>query len=318
MSTNDFAAFAALDLTPIKMKLMHVQSGEGWSALRADAVEAEYRRFLFLMKKYPDAEASPTVDVDTFWHYHILDTQKYAVDCEALFGYFLHHYPYVGIGAGMNDDDHAAGGERMRMIYEAEFGAWRAANDDAFCSSPGKPVDAVAFCSSPGKPAEANAAIAFCSSPGKPHHVAAFCSSPGKRLDTANAAAAFCSSPGKPVPAAIAFCSSPGEPVRAATAFCSSPGKPVPAATAFCSSPGKPVPAATAFCSSPGKPVPATTAFCSSPGKPVPAATAFCSSPGKPVPAATAFCSSPGKPSRTRSAGNEYPAVAREELALAA
>eukprot|EP01114_Cavostelium_apophysatum_P000303 TRINITY_DN10280_c0_g1_i3.p1 TRINITY_DN10280_c0_g1~~TRINITY_DN10280_c0_g1_i3.p1 ORF type:complete len:146 (+),score=34.26 TRINITY_DN10280_c0_g1_i3:244-681(+) len=135
MSTNEFAAFAALDLASIKMKLMHVESGEGWSSLRADAVETEYRRFLFLMKKYPDAEASPTVDVDTFWHYHILDTMKYATDCEALFGYFLHHYPYVGIGADANEDDHLAGGERMRTIYEAEFGAGPTAHAD--WSTPG-------------------------------------------------------------------------------------------------------------------------------------------------------------------------------------
>jgi hypothetical protein len=110
MSTNEFAAFEMLDLAPIKMKLMHVESGEAWSAVRADAVEAEYRRFLYLMKKYPDAGASPSVDVDTFWHYHILDTMKYALDCEALFGYFLHHYPYVGIGENANDGDHAAAG----------------------------------------------------------------------------------------------------------------------------------------------------------------------------------------------------------------
>jgi hypothetical protein len=208
MSTNEFAAFEALDLAPIKMKLMHVESGEGWSALRADAVETEYSRFLILMKKYPDAEASPTVDVDTFWHYHILDTLKYARDCEALFGYFLHHYPYVGIGAGASDEDHAAGGERMREIYEAEFGAGPAANDaSAWCSSPGKPGEATgaafAWCSSPGKPGEvARAAYAWCSSPGKPGEAAAaayaWCSSPNKPGEAADAAYAWCSSPGKP------------------------------------------------------------------------------------------------------------------------
>ncbi len=161
MSTNEFAAFEALDLAPIKMKLMHVESGEGWSALRADAVETEYRRFLFLMKKYPDADASPTVDVDIFWHYHILDTMKYAQDCEAVFGYFLHHYPYVGISASANDGDHAAGGERMRAIYEAEFGTGPAAYAAyAYCSAPGKPIEA------------ANAAYAYCSAPGKPREAA--------------------------------------------------------------------------------------------------------------------------------------------------
>lgn len=259
MSTNEFAAFEALDLAPIKMKLMHVESGEGWSALRADAVETEYRRFLFLMKKYPDAEASPTVDVDIFWHYHILDTMKYARDCEALFGYFLHHYPYVGIGADAHDGDQAAAGDRMRAIYETEFGARPAANAAfAFCSAPGKPLVAAnagyAFCSAPGKQLDAvNAAYAFCSAPGKPREAAnaahAFCSAPGKQLDAVNGAYAFCSAPGKPreaAGAAYAFCSAPGRPgeaANAAYAFCSAPGKPreaAGAAYAFCSAPGKP------------------------------------------------------------------------------
>ena len=74
----------ALDLDPIKVKLMHKESGEGWSLERANAVEFEYRRFLTLMKKYPHEQTSPLVDVDTFWHYHILDTMKYAADCEAV------------------------------------------------------------------------------------------------------------------------------------------------------------------------------------------------------------------------------------------
>jgi hypothetical protein len=217
MSTNEFAAFETLDLAPIKMKLMHVASGEGWSTVRANAVETEYRRFLFLMKKYPDAEASPTVDVDTFWHYHILDTQKYARDCEALFGYFLHHYPYVGIGAGANEADHAAGGERMRAIYEAEFGAQPTAHAvSAFCTSPGAPRKAAvtAFCTSPGKPLEAaSAAYAFCTSPGQPRQTAneayVFCTAPGRPRAAANAAYAFCTSPGKPLPeqsSAIEIC----------------------------------------------------------------------------------------------------------------
>jgi len=332
MSTNDFAAFAALDLAPIKMKLMHLESGEGWSALRADAVEAEYRRFLFLMNKYPDAEASPSVDVDTFWHYHILDTQKYAQDCEVLFGYFLHHYPYVGIGGGANEDDHAAGGERMRAIYETEFGAWPVAHGgSAFCTAPGKPRQAAnedAFCTSPGKPA-LTAEHAFCTSPGKPRQAAnqdAFCTSPGKPRESTDSAHAFCTSPGKPIDAAHAFCTAPGKPVaNAAHAFCTSPGKPVEAAHAFCTAPGKPAAnAAHSFCTSPGKPRAAAGiayAFCTSPGMPLHvfgATHAFCTSPGKPsaANAAYAFCTSPGKPLQADAADRR--AVTGQELAQAA
>ena len=198
MSTHtEYAPFKAHDLNPIKMKLMHEASGEGWSEMRTNAVETEYRRFLFLMKKYPDAGASPTVDVDTFWHYHILDTMKYARDCEAAFGFFLHHYPYVGMVSG-TEGEHVQAGDRMRVLYEAEFGVV-VRGDAAFCASPGKPAGATAFCASPGNPATAASATAFCASPGKPA--------------IKGADSAFCASPGLPaiMTSKIAFCASPGK-----------------------------------------------------------------------------------------------------------
>lgn len=117
-----FNAIAALDLEPIKTKLMHVASGEGWSRARADAMETEYRRFLYLMHAFPDEQTAPTVDVDTFWHYHILDTMKYAADCEQVFGRFLHHYPYLGMEGASEEGAEQRGAERMRELYERTFG----------------------------------------------------------------------------------------------------------------------------------------------------------------------------------------------------
>jgi hypothetical protein len=122
MKTNNKVKISEIDLDAIKMKLMHRESGEGWSILRADTVEQEYRRFLILMKKFPGEAASPTVDVDTFWHYHILDTMKYAADCELMFGYFLHHYPYVGLSGDSDGQVRQRAGERMRQLYEQTFG----------------------------------------------------------------------------------------------------------------------------------------------------------------------------------------------------
>lgn len=119
---HDFRAIEELDLEPIKVKLMHEASGEGWRRERADAVERQYRRFLVLMKKYPGEAAAPLRDVDTFWHYHILDTVKYAADCEAVFGYFLHHFPYIGLRGEQDLAAHRRLGERMRELYEETFG----------------------------------------------------------------------------------------------------------------------------------------------------------------------------------------------------
>lgn len=240
----EFAMFEALDLSPIKTKLMHKQSGEGWTEARANAVEAEYRRFLFIMKKYPDDIAAPNVDVDTFWHYHILDTQKYARDCHALFGFFLHHYPYLGMGDAADQQALEQAGSRMHALYQAEFGGAQA-SDAAFCAAPGRP-DALAS--------------AFCAAPGEPVTAAAFCAAPGR---PASDAAAFCAAPGRPATQA-AFCAAPG---RAATdaAFCAAPGR-AAAEAAFCAAPGRTTTEA-AFCAAPGRPA-TEAAFCAAPGRP--------------------------------------------------
>jgi hypothetical protein len=318
-SINNFEQILALDLQPIKTKLMHMESGEGWSQQKAEAVEVQYKRFLCLLKKYPEQQMAPLVDVDTFWHYHILDTMKYAVDCDAIFGYFLHHYPYLGMDDDTDEGAREQGASRIAELYEETFResyieaalqltqsgtefcvirtfGMTAANDasmepaqagtsalngSAFCAAPSKP----AFCAAPAKPVAASvlANAAFCAAPGKP----AFCAAPAKPASGSVATnLAFCAAPGKP-----AFCAAPAKPasgsVAANVAFCAAPGKP-----AFCAAPAKPalgsVESNAAFCAAPSKP-----AFCAAPAKPVSGAVfataAFCAAPSKP-----AFCAAPG------------------------
>jgi hypothetical protein len=138
MNANDlFKTVMQLDLNPIKIKLMHVESGEGWGLDKANAVEKEYRRFLCLMKLFPEEATAPLVDVDTFWHYHILDTMKYAADCEQVFGYFLHHYPYVGLHGEDDEQFRLDSGMRMRELYESLFGeAYPGARAEAALTTP--------------------------------------------------------------------------------------------------------------------------------------------------------------------------------------
>jgi hypothetical protein len=208
ISNNEFEAFLKLDLEPIKVKLVH-QSGEGWGIQRTEAVETEYRRFLYLMKTYPGEHTAPLEDVDTFWHYHILDTMKYAADCHTLFGYFLHHFPYVGMRGEADEAALQTMGARMAELYESAFGesyirasvvepwAYLDSGKPAAGSAEAKP----AFCSVGTKPA-------FCSVGTKP----AFCSVGTKpAAGSAEAKPAFCSIVTKP-----AFCSIVTKP-----AFCS-------------------------------------------------------------------------------------------------
>lgn len=122
ISYKKYQVIAELDFSAIKLKLTHQTSGEAWSQAKADAIETEYRRFLYLQSAFPGEQTAPTLDVDTFWHYHILDTMKYAADCDKVFGHFLHHYPYLGLMEGDEPGVEIKAGNRTRELYEATFG----------------------------------------------------------------------------------------------------------------------------------------------------------------------------------------------------
>jgi hypothetical protein len=175
VSSNDFKTISELDLDPIKVKLMHKESGEGWSLEKANAVETEYRRFLYLMKKFPTEQTAPLFDVDTFWHYHILDTMKYEADCQAVFGYFLHHFPYIGLRGEEDEVAHQRIGARMKELYEDTFGEPYVRAQTAWSAAPGQPAWSAAaiktaWSAAPGKPAWSAAAIqtAWSAAPGRP------------------------------------------------------------------------------------------------------------------------------------------------------
>lgn len=147
------AAIEALDLEPIKMKLMDPEEGPGWSRPHADRMETAYKRFLTLLVRFPEAPLAPTKDVDKFWHGHILDTIKYAEDCEKTFGYFLHHFPYFGMRGEQDAADLRAAAARMHEIYEREFGE-AMPNGTSWCTA-AAPAAATAWCTAaqPKQPA---------------------------------------------------------------------------------------------------------------------------------------------------------------------
>jgi hypothetical protein len=274
ISTNEFKSIASLDLDPIKMKLMHKESGEGWSLEKVNAVEVEYRRFLCLMKKFPNEDTAPQVEVDVFWHYHILDTMKYAKDCEQAFGYFLHHYPYIGL---RGEDDVAVqqrAGERMRELYEATFGAsagspdgqawcgaavqtaWcGAAVDTAWCGAAKEAaqggVPATAWCGA-AKELSSGAATAWCGAAKEVSTGSATAWCGVARKLSSGTATAWCGAAKElPSGSATAWCGAAKElPSGSATAWCGAARKlPSNVATAWCGaakelSPG----AATAWC----------------------------------------------------------------------
>lgn len=53
--------------------------------------EHRYKKFLFLVLKYPDLPLAPSRDVDEMWHLHMLHPRSYFADCSLLFGDILDH-----------------------------------------------------------------------------------------------------------------------------------------------------------------------------------------------------------------------------------
>lgn len=86
-------AIAGLDLSPVARKCAERNR---WTKERATMAEAEYRRFLTLLAEHPGQTISPwSMDLDLFWHEHILDTERYARDCQHIFGRMIHHDPHI-------------------------------------------------------------------------------------------------------------------------------------------------------------------------------------------------------------------------------
>ena len=64
----------------------------------------------------------PCTFVDEVWHAHILDTQAYGDDCQAAFGFFLHHFPYFGMRDEQDAEDLRTAYDDTLDRYEAAFG----------------------------------------------------------------------------------------------------------------------------------------------------------------------------------------------------
>lgn len=190
------AKIYALDLSPIKFKLMDAEEGHGWSREYADHVEIEYKRFLILLAKYPEASIAPSKEVDKFWHGHILDTLKYADDCNDVFGYFLHHFPYFGMRGSEDAANLAAAAETMNYLYQEEFGDVEPAQAVSYCGATG----AVSYCGAATSKDDQVAAkqSSYCGATG----VASYCGAAvGVESQTATKETSYCGATG-----AVSYC----------------------------------------------------------------------------------------------------------------
>ena len=116
------ARIEALDLSMIAEKLLDPEEGAGWAPEYTARVEVEYRRYLILTGMYPNEAIVPSKIIDAFWHGHILDTQAYAPDCDRVFGFFLHHFPYFGMRGPEDAANLGSAYDRTLELYASHFG----------------------------------------------------------------------------------------------------------------------------------------------------------------------------------------------------
>ena len=77
-----------------------------------------YVKHLYLCIKYPSLPiAAISKSADELWHQHILDTRKYATDCQQIAGRFLNHTPIYN---EPSDFEIAAYNNTLKL-YQQEF-----------------------------------------------------------------------------------------------------------------------------------------------------------------------------------------------------
>jgi hypothetical protein len=109
------------DFQLTKQKLLE-RDYAGWTQERADIAELGYKRYLAVIRALNGYRPVPNADIDRFWHEHILDTERYASDCQALFGKFLHHYPYFGMRGDSDQGNWIAASNFSSQVWAEAFG----------------------------------------------------------------------------------------------------------------------------------------------------------------------------------------------------
>ena len=120
-----FAAFLQkarqLDLSPIAYQLMESRIDPQWTKAKTIKAIAQYLAFLYLTDCHPDLQLAPSQGIDRVWHYHVLDTQKYAEDCQLLFGYMIHHFPYLGLRGEHDRQNHSTAYALTKKLLAEHF-----------------------------------------------------------------------------------------------------------------------------------------------------------------------------------------------------
>lgn len=112
-----------LDFTMLRQKAcLPKPEGEGWTPEQAKLAETWYKRYLSVIVTHPNIAHVPNGPIDQFWHRHILDTRRYMDDCQAIFGQYIHHFPYYGLRGEADVEARDNSFDETNAAYREVFG----------------------------------------------------------------------------------------------------------------------------------------------------------------------------------------------------
>jgi len=85
----------SLKISSLVDQLNHSPRSANWTEKEMRKTIAQYFAFLYLVDHYPNLALVPTQNIDHIWQCHILDTEKYAMDCQILFNRFVHRFSFL-------------------------------------------------------------------------------------------------------------------------------------------------------------------------------------------------------------------------------
>lgn len=109
---------AGLDLKKVRIKFGEKKSWWWHLGHNPARIENEYRQLLYLLVSNPEKSVVPwSSDVKDFWREHLLDTTKYATDCQTVAGRLIHHHPHL-----VGSPAYAGAYADTRKLYLSTFG----------------------------------------------------------------------------------------------------------------------------------------------------------------------------------------------------
>lgn len=119
-NSDDFLLWAKINAWDFSRIGLLVQRQHKHSLDEINLMIDEYKKYIFLVTKYPNIGIPMSSRVDDIWHAHIVSTHNYQDFCNQIAGRYINHIPVI------NDDEVNALSERYinntRVLMEKYFG----------------------------------------------------------------------------------------------------------------------------------------------------------------------------------------------------